>query len=131
MLIIAEGHPLTLEEITIAQDQQEEIPLHQLTLLQLQEIAVTQDQQEEALTLRGKTVELKEILHLDAVLAQQEEAVITQILGIIILLQGDPLLLVGIIAAVILEVHHQEALALEVLDQTEVHLPLKKEETKK
>ena len=110
MLILAEDHPLPLEEITIAQDQQEEI------LLQLQEIAITQDQQEEVLTLRGKTVELKEILHLDAVLAQQEEAVVTQIPGIIILLQGDLLLVVII---------------LEALDQAEVHLPLKKEETKK
>lgn len=109
MLILAEDHPLLLEEITIAQDQQEEI------LLQLQEIAVTQDQQE-VLTLRVKTVELKEILHLDAVLAQQEEAVVTQIPGIIILLQGDLLLVVII---------------LEALDQAEVHLPLKKEETKK
>jgi hypothetical protein len=101
----AEGHPVPLEEITVARDQQEAALLQHVILLQL----------EEALTLQERAAQLLEAIIPDVVLTQQEEAVIHQILGTIILRQESPLLLKGVITEVILEVHHQEALNLEVL----------------
>lgn len=126
MLQQAEGHPAQLEEITLAQGQQEAALIPHVILLQL----------EEALTLQETAAQLTEVTHLDGARAQQrEEAVIHQILGTITLRQEDPLHLAEIVA-VILEVHHQEDLALEVLalevpDRAKVHLHLKKEEIRK
>lgn len=122
MLQQAEGHPAQLEEITLAQGQQEAALIQHVTPLQLGE----------ALTLQETAAQLTEVTHPDGARAQQrEEAVIHQIPGTIILRQEDPLHL-----AEILEVHHQEDLALEVLalevpDRAKVHLHLKKEEIRK
>tara|TARA_B110000116_G_C16563015_1_gene458409 strand:- start:255 stop:638 length:384 start_codon:yes stop_codon:yes gene_type:complete len=108
-------HLVPSEEIAIAQDQQEAV------LLRL----------EEALALQEKAEQLIEATLPDAVLPQQEEAVVHQILEIIILQREDPLPLTGIIAAAHLEAHHLEVLDLEVLDLVKVHLHLKKEEIRK
>jgi hypothetical protein len=126
MLQQAEVHQVPLEEITLAQDQQEAVLLQHVILRQL----------EEALTLQERDEQLLEAILPDLVLPQPEEAVIHQILGTIILQQEDPLPLIGIIAAALLEAHHQEALALEtlaleVLVRAKVHLHLKKGEIRK
>lgn len=103
MLFLAEDQPLLLEEITLTQDQQEEVPVHHVVLLQL----------EKRLPLEGQTAKLEEIRNRDAVLVQPEEVIVPQNLGVIILLQEDPLLPVEIIQ--------------EALDHPEVHLPPKEE----